>query len=650
MGKHQCTYCSYETPFISSFKRHLKVKHNVQPLRGGKSSCSKNDLHVEGPQYIHSPQYVNLQAPAQHSFNLQSTEQDPFIPYDIRLKENFKLFISGPSRCGKTFFVSDLLDNIETFAKEPPKKIIYVYKVWQPKFEEMRSLVHVFLEDCESILAKIQERATGQSMLVVFDDLLNSKSLVDIATLFTVDGRHMNMSLVFLTQRMFVNNEPFRQISQNCDYFAIFKNPRNSSEIRTLAQQLTPGSLELTDIYMQATQDPFSYLFINLTQECQPQVKYLSKLFDYDNSVRAYCADLHDSNVKKKTHFKEISLVDTSFFNKVSNENHILVTNTFSPIHGKEIVGTKNDDCTECESPAPPQPSWSNPSTSKQPPPSQPHSVHPSTPSPALLPYQEPPPSRASSQPSAQLEGVKPFESEAHQWIDNVAYDMEVDPLLPQSRFTNAQYMGHSSRPQHHQAIQYSEPILQQHKPQTLQYHEPQVLQYHEPQALTYRLQEPEVEMETLAFPDPKYSLWNQNEQEASKQVVQKPILRSADVEIEALPTPKEHTLTIAIPSTNEYSSFLCTLCNTYFNTRKTLERHNKNIHDAYQQKRKGIKHEAMFTCDICYDEFKSQKVLDRHVKNIHAAFLQNNKGIKRQMEKEDKYPQKYVKWTNILK
>ena len=44
--------------------------------------------------------------------------------YDIRLKENFKLFISGPSRCGKTFFVSDLLDNIEGFTKVPPQTII----------------------------------------------------------------------------------------------------------------------------------------------------------------------------------------------------------------------------------------------------------------------------------------------------------------------------------------------------------------------------------------------------------------------------------------------------------------------------------------------------------------------------------------------
>ena len=208
--------------------------------------------------------------------------------FDIRLKENFKLFVSGPSRCGKTFFVSDLLENIESFTKVPPLTIIYIYKVWQSKFDEMKSLVHVFLEDCESIVGKIQERATGESMLVIFDDMINSKSLVDIATLFTVDGRHMNMSMVFLTQRMFVNNEHFRQISQNCDYFAIFKNPRNSSEIRTLAQQLTPGSLDLITIYMEATKDPFSYLFINLTQECPPQVKYLSKLFDNDSSLRVF--------------------------------------------------------------------------------------------------------------------------------------------------------------------------------------------------------------------------------------------------------------------------------------------------------------------------------------------------------------------------
>ena len=118
--------------------------------------------------------------------------------------------------------------------------------------------------------------------------MINSKSIIDIAPLFTVDARHSNMSLIFLSQRMFVNNEHFRQISQNSDYFVVFKNPRNLSEIRTLAQQITPGSLQLMYIYREATKEPFSYLFINLTQEAQPKTKYLSNIFERDHFIKTY--------------------------------------------------------------------------------------------------------------------------------------------------------------------------------------------------------------------------------------------------------------------------------------------------------------------------------------------------------------------------
>ena len=115
------------------------------------------------------------------------------------------------------------------------------------------------------------------------------------------------------------------------------------------------------------------------------------------------------------------------------------------------------------------------------------------------------------------------------------------------------------------------------------------------------------------ALPPPEYLLWGRKEHEAPKQVVtyKKQVLRSPDVEMKALPAPKEPAYPLTIPTVNEYSSFLCTLCNTYFNTRKALERHNRNIHDAYQQKKKGIK---------------------------------------RHMEKEDKHPKKYARWANILK
>ena len=55
--------------------------------------------------------------------------------------------------------------------------------------------------------------------------------------------------------------------------------------LETHLKQMTPGNLILVDIYLEATKQPFSYLFINLSQECHPDVKYLSNLF---NGIQTY--------------------------------------------------------------------------------------------------------------------------------------------------------------------------------------------------------------------------------------------------------------------------------------------------------------------------------------------------------------------------
>ena len=210
------------------------------------------------------------------------------MEFDLRLKTNFKLFLTGPSGCGKTVFISELLLNLESISQSPPKRVVYYYKTWQDKFEEMKNqkLVDEFIGDNANLLEQVKEMS--ESTFIIFDDLLNSTNLPSIAELYTVYGRHMGLSLAFISQKMFVNNEFFRQISQNSDYFVVFKNPRNFSEIRTLASQLTPSSLELIDIFKKATISPYSYLLINLTQECEPQLKYLGNLFKVDGVINSY--------------------------------------------------------------------------------------------------------------------------------------------------------------------------------------------------------------------------------------------------------------------------------------------------------------------------------------------------------------------------
>ena len=208
------------------------------------------------------------------------------VSNDIRLKENFKLFISGPSRCGKTFFVSNLIENIDSISREPPELIVYIYTVWQSKYEEISSIVHHFIKDGEEMCSKLEEIGVGRRVLLIFDDMMNSPYLPFIAKLFTVDGRHMNRSLVFLSQKLYKNDDYFRQISRNADYYCIFKSIRDISEIRTLAQQMTPGSLDLVGVYQKATRKPWSYLFIDLTQECDDKLRYRCELFQHDHYVR----------------------------------------------------------------------------------------------------------------------------------------------------------------------------------------------------------------------------------------------------------------------------------------------------------------------------------------------------------------------------
>ena len=59
-------------------------------------------------------------------------------------------------------------------------------------------------------------------------------------------------------------------------------------EIRTLAHQITPKTLDLLHIYQKATKDPYSYILINLTQEGLPQLKYVNNIFSKTHVVNVY--------------------------------------------------------------------------------------------------------------------------------------------------------------------------------------------------------------------------------------------------------------------------------------------------------------------------------------------------------------------------
>lgn len=50
---------------------------------------------------------------------------------------------------------------------------------------------------------------------------------------------------------------------------------------------MTGGPI-LLNIYLDATVEPFSYLFVNQTQNAKKEEKYLSNLFDSKNIITSY--------------------------------------------------------------------------------------------------------------------------------------------------------------------------------------------------------------------------------------------------------------------------------------------------------------------------------------------------------------------------
>ena len=69
-------------------------------------------------------------------------------------------------------------------------------------------------------------------IVVVLDDLLQEASdNSQVSSLFT-RGRHLNFSVIFLSQNLFHQGKHSRDISLNKGYLILYKNPRDAS--RTL--------------------------------------------------------------------------------------------------------------------------------------------------------------------------------------------------------------------------------------------------------------------------------------------------------------------------------------------------------------------------------------------------------------------------------
>ena len=201
---------------------------------------------------------------------------------DVRLKHPFTCTVAGPTQSGKTQFVVRLIKHANELITLPPENIVYCYGEFQPLFAKLPGVeFHEGLPEVKRFDGRRRE-------LLIIDDLMNEADQ-NVCKLFTKLSHHRNVSVVFLTQNLFHKNPHVRTMNLNTHYLVLFKNPRDATQVATLARQMYPGKSKFVlEAFEDATKEPYGYLLIDLKPETDEKYRLRTNIFPDDDRQYAY--------------------------------------------------------------------------------------------------------------------------------------------------------------------------------------------------------------------------------------------------------------------------------------------------------------------------------------------------------------------------
>lgn len=146
---------------------------------------------------------------------------------------------------GKSSWIKRLLQLREKIFKNQPRRVFYIYTTKSKFVDELyqEKLIDKAIKKLPSTYEKLEEMIApyiDEGVILIIDDGLSQLRGGYLPTVFEEFASKNNTSVLFVSQSIFVNNDDFVRISQNCHYIVFMANKRNPARIRALAQQVKP--------------------------------------------------------------------------------------------------------------------------------------------------------------------------------------------------------------------------------------------------------------------------------------------------------------------------------------------------------------------------------------------------------------------------
>ena len=157
----------------------------------------------------------------------QCLETQPYP--EFKFHHTFSILVVGPTQCGKTYFVQQVLTkNCIKYPSEKSTQIYWFYNQWQPRYDALKRALKKriqFTQGLPDLSGDLNEINPEYNNILVFDDLMSQAIDSPVLSQLFTQGRHRNASVILLLQNMFPKGKYNTDISRNAQYVVLFRSP-----------------------------------------------------------------------------------------------------------------------------------------------------------------------------------------------------------------------------------------------------------------------------------------------------------------------------------------------------------------------------------------------------------------------------------------